>query len=502
MKNQILINQTFGETRVALVENRLLAEIYVERGFNPQTAGNVYKGRVQKVMRSMKAAFVDLGRGKSGFISLEDVSTKYFGEYLNENEDPEVKTAGSSGLQKFTEGQSIIVQIIKEPSGSKGPKLTSYISIPGRFLILVTAVNVLGVSNKIIDKKERKRLSEIVKAHKPKGVGFIVRTASEGACEETLTEEISALTKIWKGILKSYRSRKNPALLYEVPDLALRSARDMINRHTSKVIVDSPEAEASIKTYLEGNRRGEKVNVVLHKASQPLFEKYNIENEIENTYKKKVTLKSGGFLIIEETEGLIVIDVNTGKYLGSSDQERSLLRLNTEAAKESARQIRLRNLVGIIVVDFINMKEKKSQKSLYEAFRLALSKDRAKVAVQYMSEFSVIQLTRQRTRESLLSTLADSCISCRGTGKVRSVQTVSYEIIRKIKSSLGRSRSKNVTIEASEGIINYLLGSERDNLSDMEKKEKLNVDFAINNFLNNGYNLKIRRHQNKKQDEK
>ncbi len=500
MANQILINRTFSETRVALIEDKLLAEIHVEQGVNPQTTGNVYKGKVQKVVHSMKSAFIDIGCGRSGFLSLEDIPAKYFGEYINEDENSGMQTVGSIDYQELTEGQSVIVQVIKQPVGTKGPKLTSYISIPGKFLILIVAVNVFGVSNKITDERERDRLVKIMQAHKQKNIGFIMRTFSEGVSEDIIVKEIKDLTNIWKGILRSYKNRKKPALLYETPDLTIRTARDLVNRDTNRVVVDSPETETLIKTYLASNHHGKKTKVVLHKGDLPLFEKYKIESEIENIYKKKVILKSGGFLIIEETEGLTVIDVNTGKYTSCPDQERSLVKLNTEAAKEAARQIRLRNLVGIIVIDFINMKKKKSQNDLYEAFRLALSKDKARLAVQYMSEFSVVQLTRQRTRESILNTLAGSCINCNGTGKVKSVQTISYEIIRKIESSLGKSRLSSITVEASENVINYIFGPERDNLSDMESKANIDIDFAINNCLKNDYNLQVQKYQNKKQD--
>lgn len=502
MTNRILINKTFNETRVALIEDKLLAEIHVEQGINPQTTGNIYKGKVQKVMHSMKSAFVDIGCGRSGLISLEDISAKYFGEYINEDENFRMQTIGSIDYQQLTEGQSVIVQVIKQPIATKGPKLTSYISIPGKFLILIVAVNILGVSNKITDEKERKRLVEIMQTHKQKNIGFIMRTFSEGVSEDIIVKEIKNLTKIWQGIMRSYKSRKKPTLLYETPDLTIRTARDLVNKDTNRVVVDSPDTETSIKTYLANNHHGKKIKVVLHKGSLPLFEEYKIESEIENIYKKKITLKSGGFLIIEETEGLTVIDVNTGKYTSCLDQERSLVELNTEAAKEAARQIRLRNLVGIIVIDFINMRKEKSQNDLYEAFRLALSKDKARLAIQYMSEFSVIQLTRQRTRESILNTLAGNCINCNGTGKVKSVQTISYEIIRKIESFLNKPRLSSITVEASENVVNYIFGSERENLSDMESKTNININFAINNYLKNGYNLQVNKYQNKKQDKR
>ncbi len=491
MKNQILINITFNETRVALIENKRLAEIHVERDPAPQIVGNIYKGRVEKVINGMGSAFVSIGSGKSGFISLKNIYTKYLAEYIDEEENSDLKTSGSLEQLGLTEGQSVIVQVVKEPVKAKGPKLASYISIPGKLVVLVAPFSVLGVSRKITNEKERKRLLEIIKAHKQKNVGFIARTFSEKAQKTDIVKEIKNLTETWKKILKSYKSRKKPNLLYETPCLTLKVARDLINKDTNKIVVDSPETQELIKEYLSDNHNGKKINVTLHRQKQPLFEKYKIESEIENIYKKKVWLDSGGFLIIEETEGLTVIDVNTGKYTGVSDQEKTLLKINTEAAEEVARQIRLRNLVGIIVIDFVNVQDEKSQDSFYRTFRHALKNDKAKISVQDISRFSVVQLTRQRSRESLLNTLSHNCTICNGLGKIKSVQTIGYEIIRKVRSNLRKPRSGNITIEAADDIISYITESEKHNLSDLESKTGIKIKFVANDSLKSNHNFKI-----------
>ena len=499
MRNQILINTTFNETRVALIEDKLLAEIYIERELNPQIVGNIYKGKVEKIVPGMQAAFVNIGSGKSGFISVEDIYHESFGEYMDEDEKSELKTSSSNLVQqKLVQGQDIIVQVVKEPVQAKGPKLNSYISIPGKFLVLITSINILGISHKIVDEKERNRLLEIIKNNKPKNVGFIARTLSEGISEKKLVKEIKNLIKIWKRIVKSYENRKRPNLLYETLSLPLRAARDLITRNTREVVVDTPEMQELIKKYLSDNYLEEKINITLHNQDQPLFEKYNIESEFEEIYKKKVWLKSGGFLIIEESEGLTVIDVNTGKYTGGSNQDKSLLKINLEASKEAARQIRLRNLVGIIVIDFIDMKDEKLRSKLYKTFKDALNNDRARTVIQNMSQFSVVQLTRQRTRESILNTLAETCNNCNGVGRIKSVETIGYEIIRKIKSKLNGLKSDSIIVEADENVVNYILTSENHNLSLLENKKGVNINFVVNNFLNNDYNFKINKKLNRR----
>ncbi|MGI9533356.1 MAG: Rne/Rng family ribonuclease [Thermodesulfobacteriota bacterium] len=491
MRNQILINTTFNETRVALIEDKLLTEIYVERDLNPQIVGNIYKGKVEKIVPGMQAAFVDIGSGKSGFISVEDVYSESFYEYISEDEKSDLKASNNYLIQeKLVQGQDIIVQVVKEPVQAKGPKLTSYISIPGKCLVLIPSLNLVGISHKIDDEKERNRLIDIINGRKPENTGFIARTLSEGISEKDLIKEIKKLTKMWEKILKSYEKKKKPNLLFETPGLTLRAVRDLITKNTGEIVVDTPEKHNLIKKYLSDNYLRKKIKITLHNQNQSLFEKYKIESELEEIFKKKVWLKSGGYLIIEETEGLTVIDINTGKYIGDSNQDKSLLKLNLEAAKEAARQIRLRNLVGIIVIDFIDIKDEDLRFKVYKAFKDALNNDRARTVIQEMSQFSVVQLTRQRTRESILNTLADTCNNCNGNGRVKSVETMSYEIIRKLNLKMNKLKSSIVTIETHENIINYILTSEKQNLSGLENKNNININFVVNNTLGNNYKFK------------
>jgi ribonuclease G len=485
MDNQILINVTFNETRVAKMENGSVAELYIEREAEPRIVGNIYKGVVGKVVPGMQAAFIDIGLEKSGFISVEDVNEdSLYDVYFESGADEVGSNKDVKGLIQdiMREGQHVLVQVLKESVGGKGAKLSSYIAIPGKYLVLLGTVDIVGISRKIDDQEERDRLSKAVKGMKPEGHGLIARTSSIGASTDELRKDMEALIAQWENIRKKSESAKRPALLYSEPKLYIKTVRDFISAEINKILIDSEHVYREIKDYLKRNFPDFKIKLELYKKKDPIFEHFGVENELKKIFKRQVWLKSGGHIIIDEAEGLTVVDVNTGRYQSGKNQEETIYSLNLEAATEIVKQIRLRNLVGIIVIDFIDIRNPKLRDQIYEAFVEALKKDRSRSVVLEMSAFGVIQMTRQRLRESILSELAEPCPYCEGVGLLKSHHTVSYEIIREIKKQIDKSRSNNnkgnkIIVRANSSVIKTLKLSENDNIDRMQDEYGVEIDF-------------------------
>jgi len=483
MDNQILINVTFNETRVAVMEKGSVTELYIERKTTPRIVGNIYKGKVGKVVPGMQAAFIDIGMDKAGFISVEDVQEDSLYEFFLENGEEDsaqyVHKQQKNLIQDILrEGQHVLVQVLKESVGGKGAKLSCYIAIPGKYLVLLGTIDIVGISRKIEDSEERERLSESIKKLKPEGVGLIARTASAGVSEEELAKDLKELLSIWEDVKKANEEKSGPSLIYEESKLYIKAARDFVSSEVNKILVDSDSAYSEITNYLKRNFPDSNVDVELYKDSVPLFFKYGVENDIKKIFKKKVWLKSGGHIIIEEAEGLTVVDVNTGRYQSWKGQEDTIYNINVEAAIEIVRQIRLRNLVGIIVMDFIDLKNRQLRDGVYEVFVEALKYDRARSVVIEMSSFGVIQMTRQRLRESILKELAEPCYCCEGTGYLKSKSTISYEIIRDIKKRLNKPLDKKITVLANSAVIKNLLDSEKDNLKGLEEEYGIEIEYV------------------------
>ncbi len=478
MENQIIINTTFNETRVALGENGTITEIYVERQSHPRTVGNIYKGRVDKIVPGMQAAFIEMGLEKSGFISVEDVTEDSFLDFFLGAEDED---SGENDWKQpiiqdiLREGQELLVQIIKEPTGAKGPKLSSNIALPGKYLVLLGTVDIVGISRRIYKDEERQRLSEILSASKPPGTGLIARTASVGVGEGEILNELEYLKTLWEEIKSKSENQKAPSFLYREPKLCIRAVRDLLTQDVKTVVMDSKEVYDELQTYLKENFNGVDVKLKLYEDPTPIFTHFGVDSELEKIAEKKVWLKSGGYLIIDIAEALTVIDVNTGKYLKGKNQDDTIFDINLEAAQEIARQIRLRNLVGIIVIDFIDMKDSSKRKEVYNTFTKALKRDKARSVVLEMSLFGVVQLTRQRIRENLLSTIAEPCEQCAGTGYVKSVETSIYEIIRALKSRLESMAGKKITVAASKTILQTLQSLEGENLRRLEAESDVEI---------------------------
>ena len=480
MDNRILINITFNETRVAVMENGSVAELYLERKSAPRIVGNIYKGIVGKVVPGMQAAFVDMGLEKSGFISVEDVHEDSLYDFFLENDgEGGHHKKHSRGLIQdiLREGQHVLVQVLKESVGGKGPKLSSFIGIPGKYTVLLGNADIVGISRKIESQKERERLNDIVRRIKPEGIGLIARTASIDIPEEDLLQDTKELFRLWTDIKKRSDETRTPSLLYEEPRLYIKAVRDFVSGDMSRVVVDSKDVSDEINSYVKRYLPDSGVTVELYKDPEPLFTRFGVENEIRKIFNKKVWLKSGGHIIIEEAEGLTVVDVNTGRFQSGKTQEDTIYRLNLEAATEIVRQIRLRNLVGIIVVDFIDIKNRQLRDQIYEAFVEALKRDRARSAVLEMSPFGVIQMTRQRLRESVLTELAEPCPYCDGSGYLKSKDTISYEIIREIKHKAGKPGVTAVEVQAGSRIIEKLREFEQEGLRRLEKESGVRISF-------------------------
>jgi len=466
--NIILINSTPEEARVALVENGTLAEIHIERARDRGIVGNIYKGKVVRVLPGMQAAFVDLGLSKAGFLHVSDFypgvdelpivdADALEGASEDGDADPTavdpasavaVETAATSDFsivahavepspapleERLRRGDEILIQVAKEPLGSKGARVTSHISLPGRYLVYLPTTNHLGVSRRIEDEAERQRLRDIVLAMQPPGAGFIIRTVCVGLSRRELEADMRFLIKLWNRILERSEHAAAPCQLHYDMDLILRSIRDLFTPDVAKVLVDREPDYQRILEFVDSFAPRLKSRVELYDAPEPLFDQYGIEPAISRALERRVWLKSGGYIVIDQTEALTTIDVNTGRYVGKHNQEETVLKTNLEAAREIVDQLRLRNLGGIIIIDFIDMVDPASRQRVMDAFDAALKQDKMRSNILKISELGLVEMTRKRTRGSLTQLLSDPCPACDGKGRIKSVATIAYEIMRRVR---------------------------------------------------------------------
>ncbi len=468
MANELLINVSPFESRVALLENGNVVELYIEREAETSLIGNIYKGRVIKVLPGMGAAFVDVGLERSAFLYVADVIDHYEDFYTEwrkeDNSSNHLALSGPGGYPHsvpiediLQEGQEVLVQVAKPPLSGKGARLTSHITLPGRNLVLMPTVNHVGVSRRISDEAERQRLKEALSAIKPPDCGLIARTASEGVQVDKLQDELEFLLQIWKNILRKKETAPTPSLLHRELDIVLRVVRDLFTKEVDRLIVDDAETHAKILHFVEAFQPWLKLNLELYQGPEPLFEHYGIDLELQRALGKKVWLKSGGYIIIEPTEALVVIDVNTGRYVGKHNLEETILKTNLEAVKEIAYQLRLRNIGGLIVIDFIDMEKEANREKVYNALREAMKKDRAKTSILKMSELGLVEMTRQRSRESLHHMLTEPCPYCDQKGFIRSRVSVAFDILRELTATVGGLGSGQVTVEVHPELANVLL---------------------------------------------
>ncbi len=495
MSKELVINALGPEIRVALLEDGTIVELYVDRSDETNIAGNIYKGRVQRVLPGMQAAFVDIGLNQAAFIYVDDVmngrKNRSFERVFLSNDSIEEE---QNGLAQETaeeydtadtvvagadpdlaieellgEGQDVLVQVARSPIGSKGARLTSFISIPGRFLVLMPTVDHIGISRRITDEKERLRLKELVTALRDPGFGYIVRTAGEGMTEATMLKEMAFLTHLWSDIQKKFQSAGAPALLHEELTVTLRSVRDLLAHEADKVTIDSRPLYEAVLDFVGKFSPRLQGSVSLYSGTEPIFDAYNLEVDIGRALKKKVWLKCGGYIIIENTEALVAIDVNTGRYVGTHNFEETVLKTNLEAVKEIAYQVRLRNLGGIIIIDFIDMERKSNQEKVYNALIEALKKDKAKTHVLPMSDMGLIQMTRKRVVKSLNRMLCEPCFYCDGEGVLPSGQSICNTIYREVIRLSRDVQGERISLRVHPKIADLLLGEKNDIIVSLEK---------------------------------
>ena len=484
MNTQLIINSLFNETRIAVLEKGRLSELFIERKSSSSMVGNIYKGKVEKIVPGVQAAFVGIGNGSSGFLSAEDVYEESLSElFLEEEETTKASRKNRQPIQDvLRQGQEVLVQVTKEPTGNKGPKLTSHVGVPGKYLVLLPGSDSINVSRKITDKKSRKRFSEVMR-NKPEDMGFIVRTACLGAEEKDIRTEMRALVRKWRRIKKKYENTKTPGVIYEEADSCIRVVRDLMGNGLKKVVVDSRKAYDQITKYFSDRIKKNDFKVDMYEKKEPIFDRYGIESQIEKMYGKKVWMKSGGYLIIDEAEGLTVIDVNSGKLVGEEFQKKTIMKTNEEAAVETARQIRLRNLVGIIVIDFIDMSTVRSRKKIESLFAAEMKKDKARSTIQEISSFGVIQLTRRRIRESVLSDLTEPCDICEGSGRIKSIYTTCYEILRDIDQWTKENAAGILVVRANKKVISALREIEGRAIRKIQRERGVKIKFESDNEL-------------------
>ena len=488
MSSELIINSRPYETRVALVENGVVVELHIERDSGRELMGNIYRGRVVRVLPGMQAAFVDISLGRTAFLYVSDVY-RDFSDFeqmmLNASEVNETldtdkieaslkKKSGHGGFQiedLLHEGQSIMVQVSKEPLGNKGARLTSHVSLPGRHLVLMPTVDHIGVSRKIEDREARERLKSIIRDINPGSFGFIVRTVAENTSKEKLEAEMDFLLKLWENIRGKMEKGHNPGLLYKDLTITLRAVRDLFTREVDRLVVDSDEAYEKIMAFIETFAPRLKYSVELYEGAGPIFDAFGIEIEISRALGNKIWLKSGGYIVIELTEALTSIDVNTGSYVGKRNLEETILKTNLEAVKEITYQLRFRNIGGLIVIDFIDMEKISNRERVSMALKEALSKDKANTNILPMSDLGLIEMTRKRTRASLNRLLSEPCAYCEGRGTLKSAKTICYEIFKDLeRDCMHLDEGGNIHILVNPEVDKMLREEEQGSVIDLEKR--------------------------------
>jgi len=466
MAKEMLINTIAGqESRIAIVNNGVLEELYFERASAVSRVGNIYKGRVTNIEPSIQAAFVDFGLAKNGFLHISDVHQQYFpkdkrssepiGRKRSHRDRPPIQDC-------LHRGQELVVQLTKEGIGSKGPTLTTYLSIPGRFLVMMPGMSRLGVSRKIEDEearaKARKFLSEM---NLPDEMGFIVRTAGIGRSKRDLQRDLNYLLRLWKSVNKRIKVAKAPVEIYQESDLVTRTIRDIYNSDIDRVICDEKSVALKVKEFLQMAMPRSKNKIELYTGSEGLFYAYGLEDEIERIFSRRVELSSGGSLAIDQTEALVAIDVNSGRFREHADAETTALKINVEAAKEIARQLRLRDLGGVIVIDFIDMRDLKKRHVVERTLREAIKPDRAKTKLLRMSSFCLVEMTRQRVRPSLKDSIYRQCRCCGGAGLIKSEESQALIVMRDLQRACANSAVAAVQVSAPSSVADYLNNTHR-----------------------------------------
>ncbi len=496
MAAEILINVKPQETRVAYVESGTLVDLKIERKTSPTLVGSVHRGTVIRVLPGMQAAFVDIGLDRAAFLYVGDIRADVDSdaypfsdldrdEPLSTSEDDdrvdERISASKTPIQDLLkEGQSILVQVAKDPLGTKGARITTHVSLPGRFIVYLPTVRHLGISRRIESEAERDRLKELVQKSNPQG-GVIVRTAGEGATEEQLRTDIEYLDRLGKDIFKNYEKRKSPGIIHQELDVELRALRDLMSEEVSAVFVDDEEVHKKITKFVSQLMPKFKHNINFYDQQKPLFDMYDIDMEISRSMDRKIWLKSGGYIVIDEAEALVVIDVNTGRFVGKKDLEDTILKTNLEAIREIAHQLKIRNCGGIIIVDFIDMEKETHREKVIDVLKEEVSKDRARTHVISMSQLGLVEMTRKRIRPSLIKSLCEPCEYCEGKGYIKKKTTVASEIFREVEREAHTLDKKNqsIVIHCHSEVVDHIYEVEAETLDHIEKKIGRSIAFKI-----------------------
>ncbi len=477
MSSEIIVNKTGRETRVALMENGRLAELQIDRGDDRGYVGNIYLGRVVRVLPGMQAAFVEIGLDRAAFLYVGDIYPDVLALNKAADEDSagedaprSAPKAGQPPIQDLLrEGQEIVVQVSKDPIGTKGARLTTHIALPGRYLVYMPTVEHVGISRRIERDRERKRLRDFVEKRRARGAGYIVRTVCEGQPTESLEADMEYLQRTWQRVSEACTERKAPALLNAEYNLVLRAVRDLFDPSIERMVLDDKPLYDQVRSFVGDFMPNARDRVHLYRGGEPVFDTYGVETEITRSLGRKVWLKSGGYLVIDQTEALMAIDVNSGRFVGTSSLEETTTRINLEAVQEVVYQLRLRNMGGIIIIDFIDMDRESNREKVYRALEDALKADRARTNVLRISDLGLVEMTRKRVQEGLDRYLTEDCPTCRGTGVVRAKSTLVYEILREVRREANRARNgQTVYVNTTPAVADLVYGGQYSDLEAME----------------------------------
>lgn len=499
MNKKILVNVRPNQTRVAFLGNDRLIDLQIDQSTSPTLVGSIYKGKVERVLPGMQAAFVDIGLERSAFLYVGDVlhnleasNPDRFEEGFSEEEDQAVLFQLSNSAHQdnktpiqdlLKEGQMILCQVAKDPLGTKGARITTHISLPGRTVVFMPNIPHLGISKKIEDEGERARLKEVVEKANPRG-GVIVRTAAEGLSKEQISEDLAYLNRLWKDVSKNYSKRKTAGCFYRDLDVELRAIRDNLTAEVQQVLVDDKKVYKKINTFINQFLPKFKNITEFYNKPQPLFDVYSIDLEISRSLGRKIWLKSGGYLVFDEAEALVVIDVNTGRFVGKKDIDETILQTNLEAAQEIAHQLRIRNCGGIIIVDFIDMEKEAHKEQVVKLFSDELALDRAKTKITDISELGLVEMTRKRIRPSLVSTLTEPCNYCDGKGYMKRTRTVANEIFRALEREAERKNPNlKAYVECHSDVADWIYEEDAATLDFIELRLESPVVFKVNQKL-------------------
>ncbi len=474
MAYKLLINAVdLEEYRVAILKDGELEEFYIQTSTKEEIKGNIYKGKVSRIEPSLQAAFIDYGTGKNGFIPIGEIHPEYY-QSRDESNKNKIPAHIKNLLAK---GQELLVQVSKEIIGKKGAYLTTYISLAGRYVVLTPGRPSGGVSHKIEDEDERQRIKSIMsELDLPEGVGYIVRTAASGQKKRMIAKDLNNLLRMWQDIKKRAQTQPSPSLIFKEQDIGLRTLRDYFTADMDEVLVDDKETWAKLKDFMKIISPRHQRRVKLYKERTPIFSECGIEKQIEQIYSNRVPLKSGGTIVIDSTEALMAIDVNSGRSSRSRDLEETAFKTNLEAAKEIARQMRLRDIGGLVVVDFIDMRDPKHNKEVVKRIKEEVKSDKAKISLSHISKFGLMELSRQRLRPSIEAKSYQICEYCQGRGIIKSVEATSLHFLRQIWLCVSKDNVERVTCTLPRKVADYLLNKKRVDLAKLEQRYEVNIE--------------------------